>query len=138
MGQFIQEGTKNSFETVLTLKKNRKTLTIPEDKDNLDGLNYLTGKRLGFVNEMAARGTMLAHVDGHVPNLEIELPELNAYHLGSLIYFFEMACALSGYMLGVNPFDQPGVEAYKRNMFALLGKPGFEEEAAKLRQRLNS
>ncbi len=136
MGQYIQDGIKNFFETVIILKDNTKKLTIPDDKENLDGLNYLKGERLGFVNEMALRGTMLAHVDGDVPNLEIELPQLDAHCLGELIYFFEMACALSGCMLGVNPFDQPGVEAYKRNMFALLGKPGFEEEAAKLKKRL--
>ncbi len=137
MGQYIQDGMKNFFETVITVSTNARKLTIPDDKENLDGLNYLSGKRLGFVNEMATKGTMLAHVDGNVPNLEIELPELNARYLGQLIYFFEMACAISGYMLGVNPFDQPGVEAYKRNMFALLGKPGFEDEALKLTKRLN-
>ncbi len=136
MGQYMQDGIKNFFETVVSIKKTQHEVTIPNDPEDLDGLNYLQGKRFGFVNEMASRGTMLAHVDGDVPNLEIVLPKLNTYHLGELIYFFEMACALSGYMLGVNPFDQPGVEDYKRNMFALLEKPGFEEETAKLKKRL--
>lgn len=136
MGQYIQDGIKNFFETIVSISENKYSVPIPEDKDNLDGLNYLQGKEMGYVNAMAAKGTMLAHTDGNVPNLEIEIPALNSYHLGELIYFFEMACALSGYMLGVNPFDQPGVEKYKRNMFALLEKPGFEEETAALKKRL--
>ncbi len=136
MGQYIQDGFKNMFETVLTVEKTSNTVKIPEDSDNLDGLNYLAGKRINHVNEMASRGTSLAHVDGGVPNLEIVMPAVNEHYLGELIYFFEMSCAVSGYVLGVNPFDQPGVEAYKRNMFALLGKPGFEEDGEMLRKRL--
>jgi len=136
MGQYIQDGIKNFFETIVTVKENAHSARIPSDPEDLDGLNYLQGKTLGYVNAMASKGTMLAHVDGDVPNLEIEIPALNAYHLGELIYFFEMACALSGYMLGVNPFDQPGVEKYKQNMFALLEKPGFEEAAEALKKRL--
>lgn len=136
MGQYIQDGHKNFFETVITVKKNRCEVIIPEDADDLEGLNYLAGKTVGFVNEMASRGTMLAHVDGNVPNLEIIIPEINPYHVGGLIFFFEMACAISGYILGVNPFDQPGVEAYKNNMFALLGKPGFEHETKAIKKRL--
>ncbi len=136
MGQYIQEGQRHLFETVLTIGKSKHTLEIPEDPDDDDGLNYLAGKRISYVNRMASGGTMLAHVDGGVPNIELILPELNAAGLGELIYFYEMACALSGYMLGVNPFDQPGVEAYKRNMFALLEKPGFEEAGKALKKRL--
>lgn len=124
MGQYIQDGLKNFFETVLTIEKTRHEVIIPEEADDLDGLNYLVGKRVSYVNQMAARGTMMAHLEGEVPNLEIIIPEINENNLGELIYFFEMACALSGYILGVNPFDQPGVEAYKKNMFELLGKPG--------------
>ena len=122
MGQYIQEGLKNFFETVLTIERTRHEVIIPKETDDLDGLNYLAGKRVSFVNKMAARGTMMAHLEGEVPNLEIIIPEINENNLGELIYFFEMACALSGYILGVNPFDQPGVEAYKKNMFELLGK----------------
>ncbi len=136
MGQYIQDGHKNFFETVITVRKGRNELIIPEDANDLEGLNYLAGKSVGFVNEMASRGTMLAHVDGDVPNLEIIIPEISPYHIGSLIYFFEMACAISGYILDVNPFDQPGVEDYKRNMFALLGKPGFEDETKAIKKRL--
>ncbi len=136
MGQYIQDGIKNFFETIVTISKPAYSARIPADPADLDGLNYLRAKSLGHVNAMASKGTMLAHVDGDVPNLEIEIPALNAFHLGELIYFFEMACALSGYMLGVNPFDQPGVEKYKRNMFALLEKPGFEDETAALKKRL--
>lgn len=136
MGQYIQEGQRHLFETVLTIGESKHTLDIPEDPDDADGLNYLAGKRISYVNRMASGGTMLAHVDGGVPNIELILPELNAAGLGELIYFYEMACALSGYMLGVNPFDQPGVEAYKRNMFALLEKPGFEEAGKALKKRL--
>ena len=136
MGQYIQEGLRMIFETVLTVEKTSNELRIPEDNDNLDGLNYIAGEKIEEVNRMAGLGTMLAHVDGGVPNLSIQVPDLDEYNLGQLIYFFETGCALCGYTLGVNPFDQPGVEAYKRNMFALLGKPGFEEETKKLRERL--
>jgi glucose-6-phosphate isomerase len=132
MGQFIQEGTRNLFETVLSVEAPERTLVIPSDPANSDGLNFLAGKRYSEVNAMAELGTRIAHVEGGVPNIRITIPSLNAYALGQLIYFYEYACALSGYTLGVNPFDQPGVEAYKKNMFALLGKPGFEE----LRQKL--
>ncbi len=136
MGQYIQEGLHNIFETVVTVGTSQKTMDIPSDDDNLDGLNYLSGRGLDYVNAMAVRATMMAHVDGGVPNLEIHLPAMDAQNLGELIYFFEMACAISGYILDVNPFDQPGVESYKRNMFALLGKPGFEKETKVLRERL--
>ena len=123
MGQYIQDGMRNIFETVLSVEKSNHTLTIPKADDDADGLNYLAGKRIGYVNHMAELGTLQAHVDGGVPNIRIQVPEISEYTLGQLIYFFELACGLSGYMLGVNPFDQPGVEAYKKNMFALLGKP---------------
>ena len=124
MGQWIQEGERSIFETVLSVAQSRYTIEIPEDKDDLDGLNYLAGKRVDYVNKMAELGTQQAHVAGDVPNIRIEIPELNEYYLGQLLYFFERACGISGYLLGVNPFDQPGVEAYKKNMFALLKKPG--------------
>jgi glucose-6-phosphate isomerase len=136
MGQYIQDGMRNLFETVVRVEKPKRRLEIPYDKDNLDGLNFLAGERLSFVNKMAETGTILAHVDGEVPNLEIILPEINENVLGELIYFFEMGCALSGYILDVNPFDQPGVEAYKKNMFALLEKPGFEEETKEIKKRI--
>ncbi|BDU51484.1 glucose-6-phosphate isomerase [Haliovirga abyssi] len=136
MGQYIQDGNRILFETVLNIGKPVEELTIKETKDNLDGLNYLAGKSIDYVNKKAFQGTMLAHVDGGVPNLVINIPEINEYNLGYLFYFFEKACAISGYLLGVNPFDQPGVEAYKKNMFALLGKPGYEEEKEKLEKRL--
>jgi glucose-6-phosphate isomerase len=136
MGQYIQEGERNIFETVLSVEKPKHNLLIPEDESNLDALNYISGNNLNFVNHMAEAGTTLAHIDGGVPNLRISIPELNEYYLGQLIYFYEFACALSGYLLGVNPFDQPGVEAYKKNMFALLGKPGFEKETQEIRKRL--
>ncbi len=123
MGQYIQEGLKNLFETVILVGETHNKLVIPEDRQDLDGLNYLADKRLRYVNEMAARGTMMAHVDGNVPILRIHIPVINEKTLGELIYFFEMSCAISGYILGVNPFDQPGVEEYKRNMFELLRKP---------------
>jgi glucose-6-phosphate isomerase len=125
LGQYIQEGLRNIFETVLTVAKPQKELSILADNDNLDGLNYLAGKRLDEVNKMAELGTLMAHLDGGVPNIKIEIPEINEYYLGQLVYFFEYACAVSGYTLGVNPFDQPGVEAYKKNMFRLLKKPGY-------------
>jgi len=136
MGQYIQDGLRNLFETVVRVEKTKRTLEIPHDKDNLDGLNFLAGKRLSYVNKMAETGTILAHVDGEVPNLEIILPEINENFLGELVYFFEMGCALSGYILDVNPFDQPGVEAYKKNMFALLEKPGFEEDTKEIKKRI--
>lgn len=136
MGQYIQDGERNLFETVISIGEANKTLTIPEDSQNLDKLNFLAGKRLHEVNKMAELGTILAHVDGGVPNIVIELPKVNEYYLGQLIYFFEKACAYSGYYLGVNPFDQPGVEAYKKNMFALLGKPGFEKETEEIRKKI--
>jgi glucose-6-phosphate isomerase len=123
MGQYIQEGNRIMFETMLSVEKSHHTLTVPYNENDADGLNYLAGKALLHVNHMAERGTLLAHVDGGVPNIRIQVPEINEYYLGALIYFFELACGLSGYLLGVNPFDQPGVEAYKKNMFALLGKP---------------
>ena len=137
MGQYIQEGLRNIFETVIRVENSGEELLIPHDANDLDGLNYIAGKRLSYVNKMAEEGTMLAHVDGGVPNLEIILPQINENVLGELIYFFEMACALSGYILEVNPFDQPGVEAYKKNMFALLEKSGFEELTRILKKRLS-
>ncbi|MDP4205772.1 MAG: glucose-6-phosphate isomerase [Bacteroidota bacterium] len=136
MGQYIQEGERHLFETVISVKSPDRELCVPKDDANLDKLNFLAGKRIDEVNKMAELGTMLAHVDGGVPNIKIELPLLNEYYIGQLIYFFEKACGISGYLLGVNPFDQPGVEAYKKNMFALLDKPGFEEESKKIKSRL--
>jgi glucose-6-phosphate isomerase len=123
MGQYIQEGERSIFETIISVKKTKRKLTIPEEKTNMDNLNYLAGKRIDEVNKMAEKGTIKAHVDGGVPNIHIELPELNEYYLGQLMYFFEIACGTSGYLLEINPFDQPGVEEYKKNMFTLLGKP---------------
>ena len=137
MGQYIQDGLRNIFETVISVDKTKHTLLIPDDAMNADKLNYLAGRKLDQVNKMAELGTLIAHVDGGVPNIKISIPEINEYYLGQLIYFFEMACALSGYILGVNPFDQPGVEAYKKNMFSLLGKPGFEEETAAIKKRID-
>jgi len=136
MGQYIQEGMRTIFETVVSVEQPAKTLYIPDDPDNIDGLNFISGKRLSEVNRMAELGTMMAHVDGGVPNIRITIPAINEYTIGQLIYFFEFSCALSGYALGVNPFDQPGVEAYKKNMFALLGKPGFEKETENILKRL--
>jgi glucose-6-phosphate isomerase len=136
MGQYIQDGRRNLFETILQIGTSREEIVIDLAENNLDDLNYLAGKTMDFVNKKACEGTMLAHTDGGVPNLIIEIPELNEYHFGYLVYFFEKSCAISGYLLGVNPFDQPGVEAYKKNMFALLGKPGFEAEKAELEKRL--
>ncbi len=136
MGQWIQEGERTIFETVLSVDSPNKKLTIPHDDADLDGLNYLEGKRVDEVNKMAELGTRIAHVDGGVPNIVIRIPELTPYYIGQLIYFFEKACGISGYILGVNPFDQPGVEAYKANMFALLEKPGFEKETEALKKRL--
>ena len=136
MGQYIQEGKRILFETVLNVEKSKRNITIEEADVDLDGLNYLAGKTVDFVNKKAFEGTMLAHTDGQVPNLIINIPQLDEYNFGYLVYFFEKACALSGYLLGVNPFNQPGVEAYKKNMFALLGKPGFEKEKEELEKRL--
>ena len=136
MGQWIQEGERTIFETVISVREPNHTKIFPHSEENLDGLNFLAGKRVDEVNKMAELGTMIAHVDGGVPNLKIELPKLNEFYLGELIYFFEKACGISGYLLGVNPFDQPGVEAYKKNMFALLEKPGYEEETKAIKARL--
>jgi len=136
MGQWIQEGERSIFETVISVKESNHTKIFPHDENNLDGLNFLAGKRVDEVNKMAELGTMIAHIDGGVPNLKIELPKLNEYYLGELLYFFEKACGISGYLLGVNPFDQPGVEAYKKNMFALLEKPGFEAETKAIKARI--
>jgi glucose-6-phosphate isomerase len=136
MGQYIQEGERLLIETVISVAETKSSLLIPKDKEDLDGLNYIAGKRVDEVNKMAELGTMLAHVDGGVPNIRIELPKLNEYYVGQLMYFFEKACGISGYLLEVNPFDQPGVEAYKTNMFALLEKRGFEEETKKIKNRI--
>lgn len=136
MGQYVQEGLRVLFETVLRIDKPRRDLRVPLEDDDADGLNFVAGKRLYEVNREAERGTLLAHIDGGVPNIVLSLPEVTEYTMGQLLYFYEFSCALSGYMLGVNPFDQPGVEAYKKNMFALLGKPGFEQEGEELRKRL--
>lgn len=136
MGQYIQDGLRNLFETVINIEKAKREIVINEDKDNLDELNFLAGRTLNEVNHKAFLGTVLAHTDGGVPNIVINVPEMNAYYAGQLIYFFEKACGISGYILGVNPFDQPGVEAYKNNMFALLGKPGYEDKKKELEERL--
>lgn len=136
MGQYIQEGERTLFETILSVAQPQHEVVIDTDDENLDGLNYLAGKRLSEVNYMAELGVQLAHIDGDVPNIRIELPRLDAYTVGALLYFFEKACGISGYLLGVNPFDQPGVEAYKKNMFALLDKPGHEEASAAIKARL--
>lgn len=138
MGQFIQDGAPHVFETVLDFVKTRSEITIPNAEQDLDGLNYLAGKTLQEVNRTALQGTMLAHEDGGTPTIRLEVDKLDALHLGSLIYFFEFACGISGYVLGVNPFDQPGVEAYKQNMFALLGKPGYENITKKLEKRIKN
>ncbi len=136
MGQWIQEGERSIFETVISVAKPHKQVLVPTDAEDLDGLNYLAGKNVDYVNKMAELGTQLAHVDGGVPNIRVEIPELTEEYLGQLIYFFEKACGISGYILGINPFNQPGVEAYKKNMFALLNKPGFEQESEQIRKRL--
>lgn len=136
MGQYIQDGKRIMFETIINIENPIKDIIIELEKDDLDGLNYLEGKGFDFVNKKAMDGTVLAHVDGGVPNLQIDIPEATPYHLGYMFYFFMKSCGVSGYLLGVNPFDQPGVEAYKKNMFALLGKPGFEELAEELNSRL--
>ncbi len=136
MGQFIQDGARNMFETVINVEKSRETITINEEPVDLDGLNYLAGQTVDFVNKSAMNGTILAHTDGQVPNFMIKVPEMNEFYLGELFYFFEFACGVSGYILGVNPFNQPGVESYKKNMFALLGKPGYEAQREELLKRL--
>ncbi len=136
MGQYIQQGMRNLFETVVTFERSGAHVAVPHSEDNLDGLNFLASKELDELNRMAALGTILAHVDGGVPNIAVELDGFSAYTFGELVYFFEFACGLSGYLLGVNPFDQPGVEAYKQNMYALIGKPGFEAKRAALEARL--
>ncbi|MBR2892733.1 MAG: glucose-6-phosphate isomerase [Clostridia bacterium] len=137
LGQYIQEGERIMFETVVSFKKPKQEIFIKEDPENVDGLNFLTGKSISYVNEKAYQGTVLAHNDGGVPNIIIKADDMTEASLGYLIYFFEKACAISGYVLGINPFDQPGVESYKRNMFALLGKPGYEKEKEVLEERLN-
>jgi glucose-6-phosphate isomerase len=136
LGQYIQDGQRIMFETVLSVKNPKKTVTVPKEKEDADQLNYLSGQRLSQVDHNAEAGTILAHNDGNVPVIHITIPELDEYYVGQLFYFFELGCAVSGYILDVNPFDQPGVEAYKKNMFALLNKPGFEEAGKKLRERL--
>lgn len=137
IGQYIQEGRRDLFQTILHVNESKHELSLEADEQNLDGLNYLVGKSIHEINDKAYQGTLLAHTDGNVPNLVVEIPRLDAYTFGYLVYFFEKACAISGYLLGVNPFDQPGVEAYKKNMFALLGKEGFEQEKEALEKRLN-
>lgn len=137
MGQWIQQGERSIYETVISVENVEHKLEVPFDELNLDGLNFLAGKRVDEVNKMAELGTQLAHVDGGVPNIKIVIPQISEYYIGQLFYFFEKACAISGLMLGINPFNQPGVEDYKRNMFALLDKPGYEEESKKIRERLN-
>lgn len=136
MGQFIQDGSRNMFETVINIEASREEIILKEEAVDLDGLNYLAGKSVDFVNKSAMNGTILAHTDGQVPNLMVTVPEVNEYYLGQLFYFFEFACGVSGYLLGVNPFNQPGVESYKKNMFALLGKPGYEAQREELLKRL--
>ena len=136
MGQFIQDGTRLMFETAVVFDEPKHEVTIKEEKSNSDGLNFLAGKTMSYVNRKAFEGTVLAHVDGGVPNIILELPKMDEYNFGYLVYFLEKACAVSGYTLGVNPFNQPGVESYKKNMFALLGKPGYEDQKAELEARL--
>lgn len=136
LGQYIQDGLRNIFETVINVEKPRVEMSILNDEDNIDGLNFLSGRTIDYVNKKAFQGTILAHVDGGVPNLILNMPEISEYYFGHLVYFFEKACGISGYMLGVNPFNQPGVEAYKKNMFALLGKKGYEKEKEALERRL--
>ncbi|MBQ2968647.1 MAG: glucose-6-phosphate isomerase [Clostridia bacterium] len=136
MGQYIQDGRRGLFETVINIEAPKKDITLGEDKDNIDGLNFLAGKTLDYVNKKAFQGTVLAHVSGGVPNMVVSIDKADEYHFGYMVYFFEKACGLSGYLLGVNPFDQPGVEEYKKNMFALLGKPGYEDLKEKLENKL--
>lgn len=138
LGQYVQDGQRMLFETVLNVQSPKLDVVLEEEPVDLDGLNYLAGQTMDFVNKKAFEGTLLAHVDGGVPNLVLNIPELNAFTMGKLIYFFEKACGISGYLLGVNPFDQPGVEEYKKNMFALLGKKGYEELRETLIKRINS
>ena len=138
MGQFIQDGQRTMFETIVMIEKSSDEIFLEEEDADLDGLNYLAGKSVDFINKSAMKGTLIAHTDGNVPNLMVNIPEKNEYYLGQLFYFFEFACGVSGYMLGVNPFDQPGVESYKSNMFALLGKPGYEEQRKELQKRLKT
>ena len=136
MGQYIQEGERILFETVLSVENADHHVKVPADEADLDQLNYLASKPIDHVNKMAELGTILAHLDGGVPNIRISIPKLNAFYLGQLLYFFENACGVSGYMLGINPFNQPGVEAYKKNKFALLEKPGFEKETTQIKSRI--
>jgi len=136
MGQWIQDGERSIFETVISIRQANREVRVPMDEENLDGLNFLAGKRVDEVNKMAELGTRLAHIDGGVPNILIEFDKVDEYNIGQFIYFFERGCGISGYMLGVNPFDQPGVEAYKKNMFALLNKPGYEKESAAIQARI--
>lgn len=136
LGQYIQDGRRDIFETCIYIENPDRDITIIEDQDNIDGLNFLSGKTVNYINRKAFEGTMLAHADGGVPNLVVHVPRIDEYHYGQMVYFFEKACGISGYLLGVNPFNQPGVEAYKRNMFALLGKPGYEERKEELEKRL--
>ena len=136
LGQFIQDGSRVMFETVLQFEKPQKEFFLKDDPTNVDGLNFLSGQNMSIVNRKAFEGTVIAHTEGGVPNIVLEAPELNEYELGFIIYFFEKACAVSGYLLGVNPFDQPGVESYKKNMFALLGKPGYEAQKAALEAKI--
>ena len=138
MGQWIQDGERTIFETVISVEEPERKLLFPEYEENLDGLNFLAGKRVDEVNKMAELGTRLAHVDGGVPNIRLVMPKLNEFYIGQVIYFFEIACGISGNILGVNPFNQPGVEAYKKNMFALLEKPGYEAESKAIKERLNN
>ena len=136
MGQFIQDGSRIMYETVMELTKSSHEIVLKEEKVDLDGLNYLAGRTMDFVNKNAMNGTILAHTDGSVPNFVVNIPRQDEFSLGELFYFFEFACGVSGYLLGVNPFNQPGVESYKHNMFALLGKPGFEDQTEELLARL--
>lgn len=136
MGQFIQDGSRILFETVLNIETSKDEVKINKEEVDTDGMNYLAGKDIEFVNKSAMNGTILAHTDGNVPNLVINIPKQEAFYLGELFYFFEFACGVSGYILGVNPFNQPGVESYKKNMFALLGKPGYEKDREVLLKRL--
>jgi glucose-6-phosphate isomerase len=136
MGQYIQEGLRNIFETFINIEKPVRDIIIEKDSENVDGLNFTAGKGMDFVNKQAFKGTLLAHNDGGVPGIVVNIPEISPYYFGYMVYFFEKACAISGYLLGVNPFNQPGVEAYKKNMFALLGKPGYESMKEDLEKRL--
>ena len=136
LGQYIQEGKRNIFETVISVENPEHILSIPKDENNFDNLNFIAGKSINHINKMAELGTSIAHIDGEVPNVKITIPKISEYYIGQLLYFFERSCAISGYLLDVNPFDQPGVEAYKNNMFALLKKPGFEKETEKIQQRI--